>query len=389
MNLKSIGTRRHFRLLFSVITAVAFCATQAHADWLFQNAQGAPLLSLIQGSRSTIDIEVYTMSDPQIQAALLAAQARGVRLRIVQEPKPVGVKCNLFDSAMDGDDATCLQNKQFMQQVLSNGGQYAAFNKDLCGDGFSKCVEHGKIMLVDQVEALISTGNFDPTNLCDTGSGVVAPIHQCDRDYTYVTVDAASVGVLEQIFDADLAGAPYDLQAVLAQPQAAHLTVSPFSLTPLVDFISSATSSVQVEEQYLWQSDINQALMAAAQKGIRVEVQVEGACSFGKPSASEANRFASTFSAMEQVGIGVRMFTKKNQVNGMPGYLHAKAVVVDGNRAWVGSVNGSDQAASGNREFGFFFSDSALVQQLSGELSADFQSPGSATWQDSVNCQVQ
>lgn len=358
----------------------------ARADWLIQNKDGTPLLNLIQGAKSTIDIEVYTMSDPQVQSALLAAQTRGVRLRIVQEPKPVGIKCNIFNSAEDSDDATCTQDKGFMQQVRSNGGQYVPFDKSLCGDGFSNCVEHGKMLIVDQFEALISSGNFDPTNLCDTSGDLAAPIHQCDRDYTYVTIDAGSVAVLEQIVQADATGASYDLQSILAQPQAAHLTVSPFSLNPLVQFISSAKASVQIEEQYLWQTDINQAITDAAQRGVRVEVQVEGACSFGKPSASVANHFQSTFSAMEQAGVGVRMFTKSNLVNGMPGYLHAKAIVVDGNQAWVGSVNGSDQAAEGNREFGFFFTDSALVQQLSTELEADYQDPGSATWQDSINC---
>ena len=81
-----------------------------------------------------------------------------------------------------------------------------------------------------------------------------------------------------------------------------------------------------------------------------------------------------------------RTFTRLQTVGGKPGYLHAKAMVVDGERAWVGSVNGSTAATSANREFGVFFSEPSQVAALEASLEADFADEGSESWQESLAC---
>jgi phosphatidylserine/phosphatidylglycerophosphate/cardiolipin synthase-like enzyme len=381
----TFSMRKRLLGLIPLLTSIfAFGASGvANADWVFENPDGTPPTTLIQSAHASIDIEIYTMADPQVQTALLQAMGRGVRVRVIQEPAPYDSPCHVFEAAATKDGSSCKSAKQFVLQVQSQGGQYVPFNKSLCGNNAApNCFEHGKIMLVDGTSALISTGNFDASNLCDTSVGV----KKCDRDYTFVTTDPGTISTLEQIFETDLLGIPYDLPSILAQPAANALTVSPFSLTPLVNFINTATTSLQIEEQYLWQTQINQAIMSAAQRGVHVEIMVASACSYGRPNSSETSEFQRTFSAFDQAGVNSRMFTVNNRVNGMPGYLHAKAIVIDGVRAWVGSVNGSDTATSANREFGVFFTELPLVQQLSADLENDFQNSGSETWQDSLNC---
>ena len=55
---------------------------------LFSHGSGpAPHLALIESAQKQIDIEIYTVNDPLIRLALLAAQKRGVKLRILQEPE--------------------------------------------------------------------------------------------------------------------------------------------------------------------------------------------------------------------------------------------------------------------------------------------------------------
>ena len=80
------------------------------------------------------------------------------------------------------------------------------------------------------------------------------------------------------------------------------------------------------------------------------------------------------------------MFTKGILINGTPGYLHAKVMVADGARAWIGSVNGSDTATSDNREFGIFFSTPADVEALDQQIIADHNAAAAETWQQSLAC---
>ena len=268
-------------------------------------------------------------------------------------------------------------------QVNKAGGRYIPFNKaGLCAANQS-CLEHGKIAVSDGGAALMSTGNFDPSNLCDRAE---KPDH-CNRDYTLVLQDADVVGALEAIFAKDLAGAPYDLSALISPAAAAKLTVGPLALEPLLAFIRSAQTSILMEGQYLKEPHINDALAEAARRGVRVKVVMASFCSFASPSESEAAAVRSIYSAFDAAGVQSRMFNKSILVAGLPGYMHAKAIVVDGNRAWVGSTNGSTQSLTLNREYGAFVDDSSWVGKLSSIMTGDFNNPNEETWRQSLLCQ--
>ncbi len=232
--------------------------------------------------------------------------------------------------------------------------------------------------------ALISTGNFSPTNLCD----LEAKPSRCNRDYSYITRDTRITRALHAIFENDLTGKRYDLASIVTKPDVAErLTVSPYAKEPLFAFLRSAKMRIQIQAQYLYaNSEIPDVLIERAKAGVKVEVQLADVCSFGKPSESKAYENYLVFSAMEAAGIKLRMFTKKTKINGKPGYLHAKAIVIDDTRAWVGSINGSKTSIEQNREFGLFFTHSSRVQTLSNIMSRDLEDPTAQTWRDSLNC---
>lgn len=366
-----------------VLFVSGFASSNAFTDELFQNPDGSPALNLIQGAQQSVDIEIYTMTDPQIHSALIEALHRGVHVRIIQEPKPSGSSCEIFDEDAAVTSAACQSAKEFVQEVRSLGGVYVPFNKELCGGAQGAvCFEHGKMLLADHKTVLLSTGNFDPTNLCDISAGT----KKCNRDYSFVTSEPKMVTTLSTIFERDLAAVPYDLASLLKNSGAERLTVSPLSLAPLVSFIDSAQKNLQIDNQYLKQKDINLAIERAAKRGVHVELTVASACAFGRPRASEKLKFQNTYSEFESFGISAHMFTKNNRVGGRAGYMHAKVIVVDGAKAWVGSVNGSDAATQRNREFGVFIDEPHTVRTLSDELSKDHHDPASETWQDSVSC---
>jgi hypothetical protein len=155
------------RLLIGSCLFASVAQAAAPAQGFYENSTSTPLIALLDSAQSTIDIEIYTMNDPIAQRAVLNALAAHVRVRIIQEPTPVGAPCKVFDPSTSADNASCTALKLFKAKVLAAGGMYVPFTKNLCGSGIYGCVEHGKMVLVDGKIAMLSTGNFDSTNLCD------------------------------------------------------------------------------------------------------------------------------------------------------------------------------------------------------------------------------
>jgi cardiolipin synthase len=382
-----------------IFALLGILATAAHAQLpmdvppaagVYVNSEGAPLLPLLKNARDSIDIEIYTMGDKTVRTLLREAISRGVKVRIIKDPNPLGERCNLFaaDTGLSADASAsdCADQRKLVADVRAAGGSFEPFNKKaLCpnggGSGGQGCYEHGKIALVDGL-ALVSTGNFDATNLCIAADNP----GKCNRDYTLILDDPSIARTLKDLFEADLRGTSYDVRSLIPAELADVLTVSPDSLAPLVGFIGSARESIEIETQYLKEPQINAALIAAARNGVRVSITVASVCSFGSPSPKEAQLIRSTYSTFDQAGISTRMFTASNLVNGKPGYMHAKVIVVDGKRAWLGSENGSVTSLTQNREYGVIFDTSEWVRTVLDTASADHASPGAETWQESLVC---
>lgn len=352
----------------------------------YNNAEGSPVVPLINTAQKSLEMEIYEMGNPKVIAAIRAALNRGVKVRIVKEPNPVGAPCKVFDLSIPASnlvtsDASCADQRKLVQDVNAAGGEYVPFSQTLCPNGQS-CLQHGKIVIADNSVALISSGNFNSTNLCDLDNNPST----CNRDYSFITNDSDIANTLAAIIAKDAAGTAYDVSTLLSKSMSQKITVSPVSLQPLVAFIKSAKERIQVQNQYLKEPTINAALIEMAKSGVKVDVTVASACSFGKPSPSDRKKVTEIFSAFDKAGIVSKMFNKNILVNGKPGYLHAKAIVVDESRAWMGSVNGSTQAATLNREFGIFFNDGANVDKLSNQLDNDLNDPHEESWQDSLEC---
>lgn len=237
---------------------------------------------------------------------------------------------------------------------------------------------------------MLSTGNFNPTNLCNPEGTSQGELSTCNRDFSVISTDPQVIYLLNEIFEQDFKGAAYDLLSILARPEARKITVSPHSLNPILSFIASAKSSIEIENQYLRNAEMNQALIEAARRGVKIRLLVNSICIFNRPDpvrdADAIKQWTRTFTAFDQAGIQSRNFTRKIQIAGRSGYLHSKVIVVDQKRAWVGSVNGSTQALTQNREFGIFIDDLSQVQKLRKIVLSDFQEPNTESWKESLNC---
>jgi len=368
----------------SILSHVSYAERAPVYDRIYDNAKGAPYLEMIGRAKSTIDIEIYSMKDTQIFSALMQAMNRGVKLRIVQEPRPVADPCQIFEVPTSADVPKCREQKKFRQFVQTHGGQYVPFDKKLCGpgDGRGLCFQHGKVMLTDSNLVSMSTGNLDPSNLCDLSENP----SKCNRDVTVVSRDPSVVRAVKRVFEGDLAGRKLDIPAILANSP--RVTVSPYSLSPLVRFIDSAQKTIQLQNQYLKNPDLNAALIRAAKRGVKVFVMVSSACAFGRPDQNAIEYWTKVYSEFDAAGIHTKTFNSSIPIGGLPGYLHSKAILVDSTHAWVGSVNGSTTSLSANREYGIFSDEVELVRDLGVILYTDYVSPGAETWRESLRCKM-
>ncbi len=373
-----------FRVLF-LASALGGAMSSAGAqvlDQLYDNVQGAPHLEMINGAKKSIDIEIYSMKNSKVLNALKSAIKRGVKVRIVQEPRPVSDQCLVFNQITAGDDAKCVEQKSFVAFVRKNNGKYVPFDKGLCGIPDSNCFQHGKVIIVDKNMVLMSTGNFNSSSFCDDAESPTV----CNRDYSIVSRDPDVVKTIQKVFDADVAGRSIDIAAVLRTPEARRVTISPMSLDPIVAFIDSARKTIQLQNQYLKNPDYNAALVRAAKRGVKVFVMVASACAFGRPKPRQIEQWNQIYGEFDAAGIHTKTFNASIPIGGRPGYLHSKAILVDSERAWVGSVNGSTTSLTLNREYGLFSTEAQVVRELGTVLYSDYVQKGTQSWRDSLRC---
>jgi phosphatidylserine/phosphatidylglycerophosphate/cardiolipin synthase-like enzyme len=380
-----LSSRLRIAFVFASISfSLSIALASGSTEKFFENASSKnALLNLINNTKQSLDIEIYEMEDPQVHVAIRAALKRGVKLRVVQEPSPVGETCFLFEPTIAPVDPECERKRALVKDVRDAGGTYVPFaSKELCRFRGTKCFQHGKLVISDARFAFLSTGNFNSTSLCNIANNP----SKCNRDYSVLTWDPGSVRTFRRVFEMDLKGRAYDLNAFLNHADAKKVTVSPFSEKPLLEFIRSAKELVQIQNQYLKDPELNQVIMEVAQRGVKVYVMVASACSFGRPDDADVRSWTRIYGGFDQAGVRTRTFSKLMKVGGLPGYLHAKAILVDSKRAWVGSVNGSESALNNNREFGIFIDDLQESLNLGAFLKSDFNSPQSQTWQESLEC---
>ncbi|GHU65305.1 hypothetical protein FACS1894123_11110 [Bacteroidia bacterium] len=381
-------------LYYALVCAPSYAALpidQTPRSGAYVNSEGSPLLPLLHNARGKIDIEIYTIKDKTVRTLLRDALKRGVNVRIVKDASVLGETCNVFGNgadtgALNPDAVDCPDQQQFVREVRQAGGVFEPFNEAaLCGIGIGAgrhgCFQHGKIALVDGL-ALISSGNFDSTNLCIAEEQP----RTCNRDYSVIIERQDVFNTLEKIFEADLAGNTYDLRSLIPSSLSDMLTVGPVSLDPLVRLLDSARRTIDLEAQYLDMPIMNSAIERAANRGVKVSLTVASACAFGHPDNGKVQNITRVYTRFDSLGISSRMFTSQNLINGRPGYMHAKIIVVDGARAWIGSDNGSTESLTQNREYGFVFDTAPDVSRVLGTVAADHLSGDTETWRESLSC---
>jgi phosphatidylserine/phosphatidylglycerophosphate/cardiolipin synthase-like enzyme len=275
----------------------------------------APILDAIASAKKTLHLEIYLITDSGMLSALKAAKSRGVAVEVVLEKNPFGMS--------GANDAA--------QSSLTAAGVVVHWaNNSLY------TLTHAKFMVIDGATLVVMTMNMS------------ASAFSSNREYAVFDADAADVAEAEAIFAADASGA--------SSLPMGRLVISPTnSEKSLIALLDSAEKTIDIEVETLGDSKIDDRLVAAAGRGVVVHVVVADGTS---------STTASSVATLKAGGIAVKKL-------GSP-TVHAKAIVIDGARAFVGSENLTTQSLVYNREVGLVTSTAAAVSRIASTVASDY-----------------
>lgn len=330
-----------------------------------------PVVDLLDGAEREVLLTGYTMTSEDVAAALLRAVRRGVDVRILLEGAPVG-------GVPDKERA--------LLATLAGAGARVDVLRSTPDFPTRYRTVHAKVIVADEARVLVATENLQDSSYPPLAGAAGS------RGYGLVVEDADVARFFAGVFHAD-AGAWPDVQRVdpTASPAArepvpaAGATRGPAHLEPagarvrpilapdtsdvLLDAIASASSSVDVAMLFAepdWAGEPNpflDALLAAARRGVTIRLLLDGNV--------DAGRNAATVAAL-QGAAEAEALPLEARVDDAARTLHAKMVLLDGESAYVGSMNWGRASARDNREAGLLVESASLVAFLGATFEGDW-----------------
>lgn len=287
------------------------------------DAGDSVIINAIAGAKKTIVLEMYLLTERNIINALEEAANQGIDVRVMLEQHPYG-----------SGSATPTQT---LDRLKAAGIKAQATNPAFA-------LTHEKGMVIDGTVAYIMTANF---TLSALGRGN----YTRNREYGIIDTNAQDVQAVTTIFNADW-------NRSTPQIHDPNLVVSPVnSRSTFTSLINSAHKTLLIEAEEMQDSGIEQAITTAGQRGVNVEVILPA-----PGGSSDSN--SRGIRAISRAGIHVEEDTYL--------YMHAKIIVVDGQRAFVGSENISTASLEQNRELGILVSDQNVLSTLQQTFQQDW-----------------
>lgn len=287
----------------------------------------APVLDLINSAQRSIDVTIYTISDSQIVNALVAAEQRGVAVRVIYNYNSFA-KRHIYP------------NDKAANAIINAGGQARQASSAFA-------ITHQKTITVDGTTSLIMTFNLSTSYFSGT------------RDFGYVTTDPAQVGEIENVFQADWDGSSIT-------PSESSLVWSPDnSRSKILNIIDNARTTLLVDNEETSDAQCMNALIAAARRGVSVRFLTAVLSSY---SGSGTDGNAKERDVLNQAGVQAKAASNY--------YMHGKMLLADYGtsyeRGFIGSENFSSTSLDKNRELGVILTDQDALRKIDGIFESDW-----------------
>ena len=269
-----------------------------------------PIVGAIDSATQSIKMTIFRMNDPIVKDALRNAVTRGVKVEILV--------------AIDSK-GWIKRNKKLTEDLAKLGVEVKAQRADK--DKIKRY--HYKFLLVDHSHSMILTFNPTQKNLHYT------------RDFGVIIRDEEITEELRRLFDAD-----WNKQKF--KPATSPLVISPYnSRERLIQLLKSATHSIRILDAKIDDTEVVGVLAKQAAAGVDIKI------------ISRKSDLTNLLPNLE-----VRKLARYK--------LHAKCIVVDGNRFFLGSQNLRAVSLDQRRELGIIIEDHAIAGRIERVFSEDW-----------------
>ena len=267
----------------------------------------------INKAEKSVYIEVYMLTERKIKLALFNAKKRWVDVKIILEHSPYlakSINAKYFKE----------YKENWINIVWSNAKNYI--------------LNHSKIILIDNLELILSTGNFTASNF------------KYNRDLFIFSKDINIISAFSEIFKKDFIWEKYTFYED-------NLVISPeYSRLKIETLITSAKENIKIYIPYLKDKRILNLLEKKAKSGIKIKIIMSD---FGYKEYTENNIINNLF---------VSKINKKLK-------MHSKAVLVDNKYLFIWSENFSAPSLDKNREMWILLKNREIIEKFNILFNSD------------------
>jgi cardiolipin synthase len=281
-----------------------------------------PILDAITNAAKSIRVKMFLFSDPSLLRAVIAAQKRGVDVKIMLNPE-----------RRDGE-----KENHDSRKTLSDAGVHVIDsnpNFDLT---------HEKSMVIDDETAFIQSLNWETKNLTVT------------RDYAIVTSHKHEVEEVAQCFDADWNRTKFE-----AGDHSHLIWCIGNGRQRIGQFIDQAKHSLWLQNERYQDPVIIEHLIRAHTRGVKIHIMARPPDKLKKAKLLEG---VSGLRSLQDVGVKIH---KLKHIK-----LHAKLLLADDNIAIVGSINLAPGSFDSRRELAIRVDDDHITGRILKTLEQDW-----------------
>lgn len=265
------------------------------------------LVEEIDTAKQKVWVEIYIFTEKRLRDALLRAHARWVDVRVL------------------------LENNPYMTPYI-NDKHYGVFEKNKISvrwsDPLNYSLNHSKILFIDWY-VYVATGNFSYSAFSK------------NRDFFIKISDPELSQSLSEIFLADFSHTLYNTSSPA-------IVLSPYnSRQKLESLVQSAEKSLDIYFPYIADTGLYDILLNQVQSWVQTRIIFWKNVENDNPELVEKLKKA-----------GAKIFFLEKPV------LHAKAILVDSDILYVGSINFSRFSMDENREVGLLLRDPKTIEDF-------------------------
>ena len=280
-----------------------------------------PILDAIAQAQKSIRVKMFIFSDPQLLDAVIAAQHRGVDVRIMLNPE-----------RRDGEKENADTRKK-----LTEGGVHVLDSNPAFD------VTHEKSMVIDDTTAFAQSLNWETKNVTET------------RDYAIVTTHKHEVDEVAQCFDADWNRTKFDSGDT-------HLIwCIGNGRQRLGKLIDSSKHSLWLQNERYQDPTIIEHLIRAHARGVNIHIMARPPHKLKKEKLVEG---VSGLRSLQDLGVKIH---KLKHIK-----LHAKLILADDSHAIIGSINLAPGSFDSRRELAIQVDDPHIIHRIKKTLKDDW-----------------